>query len=146
MDKHRMPRPLTPITNKTFPELGPGRVLNRIIAENVLRLEWSNKDNVLRQMLWHKGGGDPLFHHNFKPSTNPICAMEAVRRYIDANPKGQIDLLISRQGKKWKITLTLGYHQESFTYHGDDLAFPICLCLVEAHLNYGPKDYEKYGW
>ena len=140
-----MPRPLTPITNETFPELGPGRMLDRIIAENVLRHKWSNKDNQLGEMLWYKGG-ELLFHSNFKPSTNPICAMEAVRRYIDANSEGQIDLSISRQSKKWKITLTLGYHQESYTYYGDDLAFPICLCLVKAYLNYGPKDYEKYGW
>ena len=142
-------RPLTKIMYENFDLLRPGRLLDRVIAENVLRYQWSNKNNEFEEMAWIKGS-DFLFHSNFKPSTDINCALNAIAWCVDIYKglKLRVDLSITHK-KHWKISSTIFVSKspnEVCEYSGEDLPFQICRCLVMTYLEYGPKDHETFNW
>lgn len=146
-------RSLTPITYETFHLLRPGRELDRIVAENVLRYEWSNRDNPIQTMLWHKKD-DQLLHSFFKPSTDLNAAIRAITTFSKSDWRKwsvfqRITISFTHNRKRWKVWSSIvsdSQVQEICSFEGDDLPFEICRCLVMTYLEYGPQDYKTFGW
>lgn len=146
-------RPLTPIMYEKFHLLKPGRDLDRIVAENVLRYQWSNRDNPIRTRLWYTKD-DQLLHSFFKPSTDLNAAIRAVATFSKSkwpkNPAFQrITVSFTHNRKHWKVwssILSDSQMMEVCSFEGDDLPFEICRCLVMTYLEYCPQDYKTFGW
>lgn len=148
----RTHRGLTQITNETFGEkLEPGSELDTIIAVNVLRFEPVGRNNPSGQFAWQRGD-DLLFYSSFKPSSDLHSAMHAITiAHEQFKPKGLRIVLSSVNNRKWLVSASVTHlaDEKEFFNHPctfGKLPLMICGCLVATYLDYGPKDYEKYGW
>ena len=148
----RTHRGLTQITNETFGEkIKPGSELDTIIAVNVLRFEPVGRNNPSGTFAWQRDD-ELLFYSSFKPSSDLHSAMDAITlSHEQFKSKGLRVALSSVNIRKWSVSasVTLLAHEKEFFNHPctfEKLPLMICCCLVATYLEYGPKNYENYGW
>jgi hypothetical protein len=145
-------RGLTQITKETSAEkIKPGTELDTIIAVNVLRFNPVGCKNPSGSFAWQRED-ELLFYKFFKPSSDIHSAMTAITLSQDQfKSKGLRVVLSSVESGKWSVSasITISAHEKEFFNERctfEKLPLMICYCLVEMYLDYGPKDYETYGW
>ena len=144
------------LDGKELKKLNPGRRMDHIIAENVLRCGWHR--------TFESGcfGSDIIMHwcnsrfrfmwSAFKPSTNLEDALEAAECFVDAYTamrlKGVRIELTKEARCCWTVKTLFCFGNELIEIvkvRRDNLPEAICLALIGTYRIFGPKDYMN-GW
>lgn len=142
------------LEGKELKRLKPGRHMDHIIAENVLRCGWhrtfeSGYFGSDINMHWCNSRFAFLWS-SFKPSTNLESAIEAAECFVDTYAtfglKG-IRLEITKEERKYWIVRTVfcfgNEMREIVKVCRDNIPEAICLAMIGTYKCYGPKDYEN---
>lgn len=139
---------LRKIDYKDLSRLVSGRVVDRLIAENVLRYRWCPKDKFGRR-CWVKGQ-NKLGFNSFRPSTDICWSLAAIEMFVDlycTSKHNYIRVEISVSAKRnWTVKTILvngKEEREVVKVVKKDLSTALCLAMLVSYLQYGPKDYAK---
>lgn len=146
---------LSQVSLPDLPFLTPGRPLDRLIAQNVLRCRWHTtfhwEPGGIRK--WHWCNSRHYFAWGgFRPSTDPKLALALIEAFVDEYSFSRssfvrFDLLISPK-KHWTaktILVSLGEEHEVMSVSKPSLPLTICIAMLGTYIKYGPKDYAN-GW
>lgn len=139
---------LNKIDYSDLPKLVPGRPVDRLIAENVLRYRWCSSDRFGRR-CWIRGR-NKLGYLSFKPSSEISWSLAAIEMFVDRygsskDSQFRIEMYVTAR-KHWTVRSILvlgGDEHEVARVVKKELPMALCLTMLVSYLKYGPKDYSK---